>query len=70
LKNVGNQIKLMYPIDFHRIFFIQLMGYINCLVTDIVQNIFLCVQQNKLIQVLNNLRVCKNDDRIFILNLK
>jgi len=40
--------KLMDPIDFHCIFFFLLwksMGSINGLVTDILPNIFLCVQQ-------------------------
>jgi len=39
------------------------MGSINCLVTDIIQNIFLCVcvfsMRKKFIQVRNNLRVRK-----------
>jgi len=33
------------------------VGSINCLVTDILQNIFFCVQQKKSIQVWNKLRV-------------
>jgi len=34
------------------------MGVINYLVTDIIQNIFLCVhQKKKLIQVWNNMRM-------------
>jgi len=40
----------MDPIDFHCIFiFLQWksMGSINCLVTDILQNIFFCVQHKK-----------------------
>jgi len=41
--------QLMDPIDFHSIFFFlrKSMGSINCLVTNILQNIFLCVQQKK-----------------------
>jgi len=38
LKNVGNQ-----TVDFF--FFIRKSMAINCLVTDILQNIFLCVQK-------------------------
>jgi len=39
----------MYPIDFHGIFLLlwKSMGSINCLVTDIFINIFLCVQQKE-----------------------
>jgi len=40
----------MYPIDFHSIFFFLLwksMGSINCLVYDILQNMYFCVQQKK-----------------------
>ncbi len=50
LKNVGNQ-TVSVPIDFHSIF-----PY--CSVNNILQNIF-CVQQKKLIQVWNNLKVSK-----------
>jgi len=34
----------MFPIDFQKILWLS-MGNINCLVTDILQNIFFCVQQ-------------------------
>jgi len=43
----------MDPIDFHSLVFFSYYGSldciesINCLVTDILQNIFLCVQQKK-----------------------
>jgi len=39
----------MDPIDFHSYFFLlwKFKGSINCLVTDILQSIFLCVQQKK-----------------------
>jgi len=41
--------QLMDPIDFNSIFsqLWKSMGSINCLVTDILQNIFFCVQQKK-----------------------
>jgi len=42
--------QLMDPIDFHRIFFPTMevnMEVKNCLVTDILQNIFFFVQQKK-----------------------
>jgi len=32
----------MSPIDFHSMFFPKSMGYINCLITDILHNIILC----------------------------
>jgi len=39
----------MDPIDFHswEKMLLKSMGSINCLVTDILQNIFFCVQQKK-----------------------
>jgi len=39
------------PIDFNSIFPYWSMGSLNCLVTDILQNIFLCVQPKKEMQV-------------------
>jgi len=45
LKNVDNQ-TVDVPHFFPSIIW-KSMGYINCLVTDILQNIFLCVQQKK-----------------------
>jgi len=47
VKNVTEQ--LMDPTDFHSIFFLlcKSVGSINCLVTDILQNILFCVQQMK-----------------------
>jgi len=54
--------QLIDPIDFNSIFFLlwKSMGSINRLITNILQNIFLCLQQKKkIIQVWNNLRVSK-----------
>ncbi len=42
--------QLMVPVDFNGMFFSlqwKSVGSINCLVTHIHQNIFLCVQQKK-----------------------
>ncbi len=48
LKNVGNR-AVLGTIDFHSIFFptIEVNGAQNSLVTNFLQNIFLCVRQNK-----------------------
>jgi len=35
------------------------MATVNCFVTNILQNIFFCVQEKKVIQVCNNIRVSK-----------
>jgi len=37
------------PIDFHEMGWGTVMRPINCLVTDILQNIFFCLQQKKYI---------------------
>jgi len=54
-----NARQLMDPIDFHIFFLLwKSMGYkyvINCMVTDILQNIFFCIQQKKFIQVFKQL---------------
>ncbi len=45
--------QFMVPIDFHSIFPIlwKSMATVNYLVTNILQNIFFCVQQNKETQI-------------------
>lgn len=42
LKNVTKQLKV--PIDFHNLLFSYYMATVNCLVTHILQNIFLKVE--------------------------
>jgi len=49
LKNVGNQ--SMDPTDLHSVFLWMSMATINYLVTNIIQNIFVCVQQKKETQI-------------------
>ncbi len=58
-KSVGNQ-TVSHPIDFHCMVknIMQVNGIQNCLVTNILQNIFFCVPQNKETNTgLNNMRV-------------
>jgi len=57
LKNVGNQKVDGTSMVFF--FFLQWKSPVNCLITNILQNFFFCVQEKKLIQVWNNLRVGK-----------
>jgi len=42
-------IQFLVPIDFNSIFFLlwKSVGAVNCLATNILWNIFLCVQQTK-----------------------
>jgi len=60
-EDVCNQTIDGKAIDFHswKKILCKSIGGVNCLVTNILQNIFVCVQQKNLIQVWNNMRVSK-----------